>query len=99
MLSFLSPCVLPLFPSYLSLILGISFDDLNVRENIWKMVVFHSVSFTLGFSTGSVLLGASFSFEFGFYRIHPFVAMGENLAAPSCEYDKHTIGIEKTDSV
>ncbi len=61
--SFLSPCVLPLFPSYLSFITGMSLDKLRdapgPRER--RIVLVHSLLFILGFSVIFVALGASFS--------------------------------------
>ena len=51
--SFLSPCVLPLFPSYLSFITGMSVDQLQSgvgdrRGRRWVLV--HSLAFVAGFS-------------------------------------------------
>ncbi|MBI2027420.1 MAG: sulfite exporter TauE/SafE family protein [Deltaproteobacteria bacterium] len=61
-LSVLSPCVLPLLPSYLSYITGISFDDLHLKKKrILFLSVFHSLLFILGFSCMFVLLGAAAS--------------------------------------
>ncbi|MFQ5830713.1 MAG: cytochrome c biogenesis CcdA family protein [Candidatus Methylomirabilia bacterium] len=63
LLSFLSPCVLPLFPSYLSLITGMSVSTLAEgmgSETRWKTIV-HSLAFIIGFSLVFVALGASFS--------------------------------------
>lgn len=61
--SFLSPCVLPLFPSYLSFITGMSVDRLTseVTPGDRTRVLLHSVAFILGFSVVFVSLGASFS--------------------------------------
>lgn len=62
--SFLSPCVLPLFPSYLSLITGMSFDELQVagRDGAQRRkIIGHSLAFILGFSLVFVGMGASFS--------------------------------------
>ncbi|RMF87426.1 MAG: cytochrome c biogenesis protein CcdA [Nitrospinota bacterium] len=60
--SFLSPCVLPLFPSYLSFITGMSLEDFQGKspQNRPK-VILHSLLFILGFSIVFVSLGASFS--------------------------------------
>ena len=59
--SFLSPCVLPLIPSYLSYITGLSFDKLVEQGGrSRKRVVAHTLLFILGFSLGFVSLGASF---------------------------------------
>src|SRR3989442_802152 len=61
--SFLSPCVLPLFPSYLSFITGMSVADLStdLTAAARRRVLLHSVAFVVGFSVVFVALGASFS--------------------------------------
>lgn len=62
--SFVSPCILPLIPSYVSYITGISFDDLtnqNVRKNNMRTTVLHSLAFVGGFTVVFVLLGATAS--------------------------------------
>lgn len=56
LLSFLSPCVLPLVPSYVSFITGLSLDDMGGRR--WVAVT-HALMFMLGFTLIFVLLGAS----------------------------------------
>lgn len=60
-LSFASPCVLPLIPSYLTYITGLSFKQLETDHPDTKVrltVLFHSLCFILGFSVVFVLLGA-----------------------------------------
>ncbi len=61
--SFLSPCVLPLFPSYLSFITGMSVDRLahEVAAGARARVLLHSMAFIVGFTAVFVSLGASFS--------------------------------------
>jgi len=61
--SFLSPCVLPLFPSYLSFITGMSVDRLagEVTAAARTRVMLHSLAFIVGFTAVFVSLGASFS--------------------------------------
>jgi len=60
--SFLSPCVLPLFPSYLSFITGMSVDRLTSdASSVRSTVLLHSIAFIAGFTTVFVSLGASFS--------------------------------------
>ena len=54
--SFLSPCVLPLVPGYLSLVSGVGFDD--VAEQPRRRVVGASLAFVAGFGAVFVLLGA-----------------------------------------
>ncbi len=56
LLSFLSPCVLPLVPSYISFITGLSLDEVGTRR--WVALT-HAVMFILGFTVIFVLLGAS----------------------------------------
>ena len=61
--SFLSPCVLPLFPSYVSFITGMSVSDLtaDLSGAARRRVLLHALAFVLGFSVVFVALGASFS--------------------------------------
>jgi cytochrome c-type biogenesis protein len=61
--SFLSPCVLPLFPSYLSIITGMSVSDLSsdLPADARRRVLLHSIAFIVGFSLVFIALGASFS--------------------------------------
>jgi len=63
-ISFASPCILPLIPSYVSYITGISFDELvgpgSRRKNI-NTTLLHSLAFVAGFTVVFVLLGATAS--------------------------------------
>jgi cytochrome c-type biogenesis protein len=61
--SFLSPCVLPLFPSYLSFVTGMTVPDLSAElpSAARRRVMLHAIAFVLGFSLIFVVLGASFS--------------------------------------
>jgi cytochrome c-type biogenesis protein len=64
-LSFVSPCVLPLVPSYITYITGVSFQDLTDQETRKKVkwtTLIHSCLFILGFSTVFILMGASASY-------------------------------------
>jgi len=60
-LSFLSPCVLPLVPSYLTFVTGMSLEDLQEGVNR-RATLLHSTLFVSGFSLIFILLGASASF-------------------------------------
>ncbi len=66
LLSFLSPCVLPLIPSYVSFITGMSLDELTVTEErrplVQRTVLVHGLLFVLGFTLVFVILGASATF-------------------------------------
>ena len=63
-LSFLSPCVLPIFPAYLSYITGVSVKELQGKQTtpIRKKLLSHSVFFLLGVSLVFISLGAGASF-------------------------------------
>ncbi|HEV8149214.1 MAG TPA: cytochrome c biogenesis protein CcdA [Gemmatimonadales bacterium] len=56
LLSFLSPCVLPLVPSYLGFITGFTFDEMADRR---KLAMLHALLFVLGFTLVFMLFGAS----------------------------------------
>lgn len=57
LLSFLSPCVLPLVPSYITFITGLSLDDVQTVSNRRTALV-HGLLFVLGFSVIFIALGA-----------------------------------------
>ena len=63
MFSFFSPCILPIIPSYLVFISGITFYDYNEVEfrKHRKVVIVHTLSFIFGFSFVFVSLGLSSS--------------------------------------
>lgn len=59
-LTYLSPCLLPLIPSFIAYITGVSFGDLKdveKRLDIRKKTIIHSLLFILGFSIIFILLG------------------------------------------
>jgi cytochrome c-type biogenesis protein len=63
LLSFLSPCVLPLVPPYLCFLGGTTFDQLSGEEEssaqVYASVILSAVAFVLGFTTVFVILGAT----------------------------------------
>lgn len=63
LLSFVSPCVLPLVPVYLSLLTGSTLDDLREEARIRAraQVLVHAVAFVCGFTVVFVLLGLTAS--------------------------------------
>ncbi|HLJ25695.1 MAG TPA: cytochrome c biogenesis protein CcdA [Candidatus Angelobacter sp.] len=64
--SFLSPCVLPLVPGYVSMLSGASVEELQAGDRkLMKTVMLHSVMFILGFTLVFVTLGAAAS-ELGY---------------------------------
>jgi cytochrome c-type biogenesis protein len=59
LVSFLSPCVLPLVPGYVSLISGVGVEELKVQEaGIFRKLMLNSIAFILGFSIVFITLGA-----------------------------------------
>ena len=70
-LSFFSPCVLPLIPSYVTYISGLTFGELKEANPSFRVrwtVLLHSMIFIVGFSTVFITLGAlaglaSYSFQ------------------------------------
>lgn len=73
LLSFLSPCVLPLIPSYITYITGLSFADLQAEHPTHKVrlqTMIHSLLFIAGFTVVFVLLGASATYIGGFLQEH-----------------------------
>jgi cytochrome c-type biogenesis protein len=71
LLSFLSPCILPLIPAYFTFITGFSLDELTgSRTDIRTKVVLSTIAYVLGFSTVFILLGASASFLGGFIQAY-----------------------------
>ena len=58
--SFLSPCVLPLIPGYISYISGTSFDKISGKKR--SLIFAKTIFFTLGFSFVFIALGSTASF-------------------------------------
>jgi len=59
LVSFLSPCVLPLVPGYVSLISGVGVEQLKTQESqLLRKVMLNSIAFILGFSVVFIALGA-----------------------------------------
>src|SRR6476620_205455 len=56
LLRFISPCVLPLLPRYLTFVTGVGFDELG---NARRAALIHALLFVLGFTPIFVALGAS----------------------------------------
>src|ERR1700757_4975130 len=59
LVSFLSPCVLPLVPGYVSSISGVGVEELKSQEtHLLRKVMLNSIAFILGFSVVFIALGA-----------------------------------------
>ncbi|MCT2536395.1 cytochrome c biogenesis protein CcdA [Aquibacillus koreensis] len=62
-LSFISPCVLPLYPAFLSYITGMSVSDIKEDHGMFnKKSIIHTIFFLIGFSSIFILLGFATSF-------------------------------------
>src|SRR5882724_7376129 len=62
LISFLSPCVLPLVPGYVSLISGVGVEELKAADGrMMRRVMLQSAMFILGFSAVFISLGAAAS--------------------------------------
>ncbi|MBI3358225.1 MAG: sulfite exporter TauE/SafE family protein [Nitrospirae bacterium] len=75
LLSFISPCILPLIPSYLSYLTGLSGPERRIdSKQSRNLVMKHAVIFILGFSTIFVLLGASATLLGQFFLLNQHIA-------------------------
>jgi cytochrome c-type biogenesis protein len=65
LVSFLSPCVLPLVPPYLGYLSGTTLEQMTheygIADHLWRRVVLASLLFVVGFTTVFVALGAGAS--------------------------------------
>jgi cytochrome c-type biogenesis protein len=60
LISFVSPCVLPLIPGYVSFISGTTLNELDLKSK--NFILKKSLSFSLGFSLVFISLGATATF-------------------------------------
>lgn len=96
-LSFLSPCVLPLVPAYLSFISGVSVNALRAhggQENtsVRRHAIAQSLWFILGFSLVFIALGASASW-FGQWLLEHMTALGKFAGAVIFVFGLHYTGL------
>lgn len=103
-LSFISPCVLPLIPGYLSYVSGLSLDDMRGGEGASpvpgpgtqpgarRRVVIASLAFILGFSLVFVSLGASASL-IGQFLMSRLTLLGRIAGAIIIIFGLHTMGV------
>ncbi len=74
LLSFFSPCVLPLLPAYFSFITGLSLDELTIdSKETRKKVIISTLVYVTGFSTVFILLGASASYIGGLTQEYAWI--------------------------
>lgn len=79
-LSFLSPCIVPLVPSYLSFVGGFAANEADERDIKRKVVILRTALFVLGFTLVFVALGVFFSGSAALFRATGTIV---NLAAGS----------------
>lgn len=76
LISFLSPCVLPLVPGYVSMLSGVGVDQLKEGEGSTGKLVSSALSFIVGFSAVFITMGATAS------AVGQFLLKNRNLLAP-----------------
>jgi cytochrome c-type biogenesis protein len=98
LLSFISPCVLPLIPGYLSYISGLSLDEMRgtgaiaVASPVRNRVIMSSLAFILGFSLVFVALGASAS-AIGQFLMTRLTILGRIAGVIIVLFGLHTMGL------
>ena len=90
LISFLSPCVLPLIPGYISYISGTSLKNLLKKKN--NLVVIKTIFFTLGFSFVFITLGSTASF-LGKFFLNNSNILGIVAGITIIFFSLHLIGI------
>ena len=103
LLSFISPCVLPLIPGYLSYISGLSLDEMRgtgavavATPAVRNRVLLSSLAFILGFSLVFVALGASAS-AIGQFLMSRLTILGRIAGAIIILFGLHTMGLLRID--
>jgi len=76
LLSFLSPCVLPLVPGYISMLSGIGVEQLKEGEGATGRLLTSALAFVIGFSIVFITFGASAT------AVGAFLVKNRNLLAP-----------------
>ena len=97
LISFLSPCVLPLVPPYLAYMAGVSLGEMSDDERppaVSAKVVLTSIVFVLGFATVFVALGASFSY-IGSFVTEYFQILSYVAGAIIIVFGLHFLGLFK----
>jgi cytochrome c-type biogenesis protein len=95
LVSFLSPCVLPLVPGYISFMSGLSLEELSSGKggpDATRRTALAALFFVLGFSTVFTALGASASFIGQLLAAH-LVALGKAAGALIIILGLHTTGL------
>lgn len=89
--SFISPCVLPIVPAYLAYVGGVSFNELVVG-NQRRSTVLNAISFVLGLSVVFILLGAAAS-AFGLFLLQHQVLFGRLAGIVIVIFGLHFLGV------
>jgi cytochrome c-type biogenesis protein len=76
LISFLSPCVLPLVPGYVSMLSGVGVDQLKEGEGSAGKLLSSALAFVIGFSAVFITMGATAS------AVGQFLLKNRNLLAP-----------------
>jgi cytochrome c-type biogenesis protein len=76
LISFLSPCVLPLVPGYVSMLSGVGVDQLKEGQGSTSKLLSSALSFVVGFSAVFITMGATAS------AVGQFLLKNRNLLAP-----------------
>jgi cytochrome c-type biogenesis protein len=96
LLSFISPCVLPLIPGYLSFVSGLSLDEMRAGARgdraARRQVLTASSVFVLGFSLVFVALGASAS-AIGEFLLSRLPLLGKIAGVLIIVFGLHTMGV------
>jgi cytochrome c-type biogenesis protein len=94
-LSFVSPCVLPLIPGYLSFVSGVSMEEIRdpaAGTVARRQVLIASLAFVIGFSLVFIALGASAS-AIGDFLLSRLPLLGKVAGALIIVFGLHTMGI------
>jgi cytochrome c-type biogenesis protein len=94
-LSFISPCVLPLIPGYISFVSGVSLDEMkdgSAPVATRKQVLIASLAFVLGFSVVFVALGASAT-AIGRFLFDKLPLLAKIAGAVVIIFGLHTMGV------
>jgi cytochrome c-type biogenesis protein len=100
--SFLSPCVLPLVPGYISIISGSSLDQLKAAQekdsSLSRKVLLNSILFIVGFSVTFILLGASATW-IGQFLVSKMRLLGQLAGLVLIVFGIHLTGLIKINAL
>jgi cytochrome c-type biogenesis protein len=99
-LSFISPCVLPLIPGYLSFVSGVTLDEMRgtavagAPTGVRRRAVIMSIAFVIGFSLVFIALGASAT-AIGAYVMERLALLGRIAGVIIILFGLHMMGVLK----